>query len=192
MAFAVSQQVFSVQNWTKGKDRSSDGGIIENNWANCRFEKLDLSALRGWNMSMWSEKRWTEKKTDLNDNEQNTHLYFAHTPEDLLIWIIGPYMSQCHVCARRRAALISASWASAATHQPEGKHPGTALHSPSSTERVHHCAAARMLGSLHGVKHVKLALSLCRCDWDSKSVGNLMVCPKSDVLAQNKITFPIM
>lgn len=65
-----------------GDDRSSNGRIIENNWANCRFEKLASSALRGWNMSMWRGERWTEKKADLNDNEQNTGLHFVSTPED--------------------------------------------------------------------------------------------------------------
>lgn len=152
--------MISAHNWTKGNDRSSDGGIIENNWANCRSEKLASSALRGWNISTWREERWTEEKPDLNDNEQNTRLHFASTPlrMGLLIWIICPYMSQCHMIGRR-----CTFW----SPHPEPRqlftspraHPGPRMKSLSSAEEVYLCAATA-LESLHLIKCVNSALGM--------------------------------
>lgn len=91
--------MISAHNWTKGNDRSSNGRIIENNWANCGFEKLASSALRGRNMSMWRGERWTEEKPDLNDNEQNTRLHFASAPEDRSAYLNNQpvHVSMSHV-----------------------------------------------------------------------------------------------
>lgn len=91
MSFSPSSNwpLLSINKWflltieLRGNDRSSDGEIIENNWANCGFEKLASSALRGRNTSMWREERWTEEKPDLNDNKQNPpRLHFSSTLED--------------------------------------------------------------------------------------------------------------
>lgn len=163
--------MISVHNWTKGSDRSIDGGIIENNWGNCRFENLASSALRGRNMSMWREERWTEEKPDLNDNEQNTRLYFASTPEDRSaylnnqprtclnvtcmgedehLWSLHPELQQLFTSLR--AYILAPVWKR-----------------PSSTEEVYLCGAT-VLESLHIIKCVNSALGMCEAENESESV----------------------
>lgn len=165
--------MISVHNWTKGNDRSSDGRIIENNWANCGFEKLASSALWGWNLSMWRGERWTEEKPDLNDNEQNTHLHFAPPRGiDLLIWIISLYMSLCYMHGRRWAPLISASSPSEVTDQPEGLHPVPGLKSLSKREEGYLCGKS-VLESVHKCVNVALGMWVWDCERECVHIWNI-------------------
>lgn len=163
--------MISVHNWTEGNDRSSDGRIIENNWANCGFEKLASSALRGRNMSMWREERWTEEKPDLNDNEQNTRLHFASTPEESSAYLNNQLV---HVSMSHAWERMSTFWS---LHpQPQqlfsslrGSHPGPSLKSLSSTEEVY-LFRATVLESLHVIICVKSALGMCESESDREIV----------------------
>lgn len=180
--------MISVHNWTKENDRSSYGKIIVNNWGNCRFENLASSALRGWNMSMLRRERWTEAKRDLNDNEQNTRLHFASTPEDRSAYLNNQpvHVLISHAWEKMNTfdlfipsfSSFSAAWGF--TSRPRSDKP--LKHSGSCGKTVLEC--------LHEIKCVNLALGMCEPQNESRSLsiyGPLSIWFNNPV--QYKVTF---
>lgn len=96
---------------------------------------LASSALQGQNRGMWRGEMWTEEKPDLDDNEQNTRLHFAPTPEDRWAYLNNqPCVSRCQKRRRRSAPLISASSAAADLQQPEAYILSQSVNRPGSPE----------------------------------------------------------